>query len=319
MNGPVDGIPVSAAGREVVLSAPTVAVEREERSFLRRLAVRHPLTAYFVLAFAGSWLLMLPSVLSVDGLGLLQFQMPQWLPYPLFILATFAGPTLAAYLVTGALEGKPGMLRLLRRYGQWRVGVLPWLISVFAYPMLLIVVGSIMMQGAPLQALIANPLTFFTAYLPALLIFPALITWGEEPGWRGFALTRMEMAYHPLVAGLTVGFMHALWHLPMYVLVRGPNAAGPWNTGTVVTNTVVIIVFSIFWTWVFNRAAGSILIAVMLHASLNATPIWINSFAPELLKNQNVALVSTAIVLVATLLVVVLTKGRLGYPRTAKE
>jgi membrane protease YdiL (CAAX protease family) len=258
---------------------------------------------------------MLPSVLSLDGLGLLQFQMPQWLPFPLFILATFAGPTLAAYLVTAALEGKPGMLRLFRRYGQWRVGPIPWLLAVFAYPLLLIVVGSILLQGAPLQALAANPLTFFTAYLPALLIFPALITWGEEPGWRGVALTRMQMAYHPLIAALAVGFMHALWHLPMYVLVSGPNAAGPWNTGAVITNTVVIMLFTIFWSWVFNRARGSILIAVLLHASVNATPIWLSSFAPELMLNQTVSLVSMAVVLAAVILIVVLTRGRLGYPR----
>jgi uncharacterized protein len=280
--------------------------------------VRHPLTAYFVLAFAGSWLFMLPSVLSVDGLALLQFQLPQWMPFALFILATYVGPTLAAYLVTGALEGKPGMLRLFRRYGQWRVGAVPWLIAVFGYPLLLIVTGAILLQGAPLQGLAAKPLTFFTVYLPALLIFPALITWGEEPGWRGFALTRMQMAYHPLVAALTVGFLHALWHLPMYVLVRGPNAAGPWNTGAVLTNTLVIMVFTIFWSWVFNRARGSILIAVLLHASVNATPVWISSFAPELMQNQAVSLVSTAVVLAVAMLVVVLTRGRLGYRKPAE-
>jgi len=84
---------------------------------------QHPLVAFFSIAFAGTWLLELPMVLGKDGLGLLPYSVPMILFIILYILGVFSGPTLAAYLVTNALDGKDGMRKLFRRYGQWRVGV----------------------------------------------------------------------------------------------------------------------------------------------------------------------------------------------------
>lgn len=78
----------------------------------------HPLLAYFSLAFAGTWLVMSPLVLS----GLDLFTLPDAASLILFVLSTYAGPALAAFAVTGIIEGKLGMGRLLRRCFQWRVG-----------------------------------------------------------------------------------------------------------------------------------------------------------------------------------------------------
>jgi hypothetical protein len=79
--------------------------------------------SYFVLAFAGAWLFLAPMVLGQDGLGLLPYSVPFWLYVGLFLSATFVGPTMGALVVTSALEGKEGVGRFLRRYGQWRVGL----------------------------------------------------------------------------------------------------------------------------------------------------------------------------------------------------
>lgn len=302
------------------MSVPAAAAEYESRAFpLREAIVRHPVTAYFVLAFAGAWLFLLPMVLSVDGLGLLPYQVPLPLYAALFIIGTFAGPTLAAYVVTGVLEGRAGMRRLFRRYGQWRVGVLPWFLAVFGYPLIYLIVGTIMFGSSPLRGLIANPLAFVTTYLPAILIFPALITWGEEPGWRGFALTRLQTFANPVIASLVVGFVHGIWHLPVFLLKAGPVALGPWDPIVFARNTLMIMFFTIVWTWVFNRAKGSILIAVMLHASVNATPGWVYAFAPELQAIDANPLLGFVLVAVLALLAVVLTRGRLAYKPPAKQ
>jgi membrane protease YdiL (CAAX protease family) len=273
---------------------------------------QHPITAYFTLAFAITWALHTPMVLGRDGLGIFPYEVPEALYVILFILGAFLGPTLGAFLVTNALDGKEGRRKLLRRYGQWRVG-LPWYaLAIFAFPVIYIIAGSVALRDVPLADLGANWATFFSTYLPALLIFPALITWGEEPGWRGFALTRMQERYHPLVSSVIVGLMHGLWHLPIFLLVSGPVALGPFNLLSFIGNTATIIAITILWTWVFNNAKGSILIAVLLHASLNASQAWMSTLIPNYPADA-AGKIAMGFYVVAAVALIFMTNGRLGY------
>lgn len=277
---------------------------------MKPFLTRNPILAYFVLAFAGTWILFSPMVLSRNGLGLLPFTVPDALFALLFILGDFAGPTLAAFGVTWALEGKAGMKALFRRYGQWRVGFRWYLLALFTYPLFNLLGVSLWFGAAPLQTLAQHWSTFFTVFLPAVLIFPALITWGEEPGWRGFALTRMQPIYGPLKASLVVGFMHGLWHLPLFLIVSGPTSGGPFHLAAFALNTLAIMLVTIFWTWVFNGAKGGILIAVLLHASFNAA----QGFIPMVSQLPPQATwIGLAMNAGLALGVLGLTRGRLGY------
>jgi uncharacterized protein len=277
----------------------------------------HPMIAYFSIAYIGTWLLDLPMVLGQDGLGLFPYSVPMVLFAILFILSSYMGPTLAAYLVTNAVDGKDGMRKLFRRYGQWRVGLRWYLFGIFAFPTFHIIATSISMQGVPWEELRANWATIFSAYLPLVLIFPAVITWGEEPGWRGFALTRLQERYHPLVSSLIVGFFHGLWHLPIYFLVVGPAANGPFNLVNFGTNLIAILAVSIIISWFFNHAKRSILFAVMIHASLNATPAWMSSLIPGL--PQQTGMIAVGIYIVVAVALILISNGRLGYQVPAEE
>jgi uncharacterized protein len=278
---------------------------------------QHPIVAYFTLAFAGTWALQMPMVLGTNGLGLFPYEVPMALFAVLFILSVYAGPTLSAFLVTNALDGKEGRRKLFRRYGQWRVRLLWYALAIFGFPIIYLVAGSIVLGGVPLTDLAANWATFFSPYLFAVLIFPALLTWGEEPGWRGFALTRMQASYHPLLATVIVGFLHALWHLPVFVLVSGPIALGPFDLPRFALNTAVTIATAILFTWVFNNARGSILIAVLVHASLNATPAWMNALIPT--YPAAAGKIIMGFYFAAAVVLIVATKGRLGYTANAGE
>src|SRR5687767_11330747 len=46
-----------------------------------------------------------------------------------------------------------------------------------------------------------------------ILLFVAL---GEEPGWRGWLLPRLQMRMTPLQASLAIAPIWALWHLPLF-------------------------------------------------------------------------------------------------------
>jgi membrane protease YdiL (CAAX protease family) len=251
-------------------------------------------------------------VLGRQGLGIFLYEVPMALFMILFILGAIAGPTLGAYLVTNALDGKEGRRKLFRRYGQWRVG-LPWyMLAIFGFPMIYLIAGSVALGRVPLTEMAANSATFFSPFLIQVLIFPALITWGEEPGWRGFALTRMQEHYHPLLSGVVVGFMHALWHLPVFTFGSGPIPLGPFDLPTFALNTAMTIATAIFFTWVFNNAKGSILIAVLIHASSNATQAWMSVLIPDFPMEAATKMIQGSYLVLAVALIF-LTNGRLGY------
>src|SRR5215471_13549376 len=84
---------------------------------IKRLISDHPLLAFFVIAFAGVWIVLLPLILAQNALGLLPYTIPQVGPYPVSYyfsaLGAIAGPTLAAFVVTAITAGKTGVRQLL--------------------------------------------------------------------------------------------------------------------------------------------------------------------------------------------------------------
>lgn len=293
------------------MSTLTVGPKTTTAIPVRNLLAKHPLVAFFMITFAGSWLFFAPMVLGQEGLALLDYRVPFWLYVSLFLLATFSGPALAAFVVTAALEGKGGVRHFLRRFVLWRVGLRWYLVFLVGFPALFLLPATLYMGMAPWQALVQQWHTWFTVFLPAVLLFPAIINWGEEIGWRGFAQTRMQMRYGALRSSLVVGFLHGIWHLPVYLLVEGPPAQGPFNAETFLVNTLMIMVFTLIWTWIFNGAQQSILVASLMHASFNAAQGWVGSLLPHQPESVGTAM-SVAIVLLA-FLVVIMTKGRLGF------
>jgi uncharacterized protein len=295
-----------------------VFAQSPELSSLKPWIYRHPVAAYFGLAYLLTWSFQLPMVLGQDGLGILPFHVPLPIYVILFLLSSFVGPTGAAVYVTSVLEGKQGVRTFFRRYIQWRFGMRWYLFAFFAFPAVsLLSAGIVLGAETTAQALAENWHAFFTTYLPALLIFPALITWGEEPGWRGFALTRMQEKHTPLVSSLVVGLMHGLWHLPVFLIVVGPPALGPFDPVRLAINTFGIMMITVIWTWAFNHTRESILMAVLLHASTNATAMFMNALLPGFSTQEGY--VTMVICLVLAVVILIATKGRLGYDRLDQE
>ena len=273
---------------------------------------RHPLVSYFVIAYAGSWLVVLPYLRSASGAGLLPFDWP--VPFAVSAtLAPFAGPFLAALVVTGATEGKPGIRRLLRRIVQWRVGPLWYLFALVGIPAIT-VLGAIVVPGVlasfspPALSLM---LTYPISFVVALVIGGPL---GEEPGWRGFALPRLQRLYGPLAGSLVLGPLWAFWHLPYFWM---PEWGTPKDSALdMVWYVLAAIALTIIYTWVFNKTKGSLLIVILAHASNDAffitqlflAPIVTNSLLPFVTGFGATAL-----------LLVFLTRGRLGYMPSEQE
>jgi uncharacterized protein len=181
---------------------------------IKALLIRHPLVFYFLIAYAGSWLVWMPMVLSEDGLGLLPYKVSPLLAQAAITIATFTGPFLSALIMTGMTEGRASIGRLVRRYVLWRVGFRWYLFVLVGIPAIM-VVGTAILPGT---------LASFQGPTPRmLLIYPLFFVWvlflggplGEETGWRGFALPRLQRLHGPLVGSLILGPLWAFWHFPL--------------------------------------------------------------------------------------------------------
>src|SRR3954465_2466564 len=276
------------------------------------LLARHPLVFFFIFAFAGTWLFELPYVLSEYGVGLLPYSSPVLLwTSPVSI---FVGPFLAAFVMTGVTEGRAGVRRFLRRFVLWRGGFRWYLFAFVGIPVIAVlsvifipgVLGSFQGLGA------LAPLSLLGVFLYVFFLGGAL---GEEPGWRGFALPRLQSLHGPLVGSLILGPLWALWHLPLFFT--------PWNELTTFNLVVFFLAttcFAIMYTWVFNNTKGSVLMAILIHASFNAsvTGILAPLFPSPILEHYGLLPLLGGFGALAVVLVA-LTRGRLGYQHYRQE
>ncbi|QBD75070.1 CPBP family intramembrane metalloprotease [Ktedonosporobacter rubrisoli] len=271
---------------------------------LRGFLQRHPLVSYFVMAYGFSWIGWLPYVLSQDGIGLLNFSLGQLLALP----GAYLGPLLSGFVMTAVMEGKPGVGRLLRRMIQWRISWYWYLVALVGVP-IIIVAGLLALPGVEAN-IHPQPLQIIMFY-PLLLIMEILTSGlAEEPGWRGFALPRLQRQFGPLLASIILGILWQFWHLPLYLTSWG-NGAGPLTIGISALGNIGL---TILITWVFNHTRESLLITILLHAALDAFGVTAASFlftTQWMLAHGEVGLlIGFGIV---GLVIAIATRGRLGY------
>lgn len=191
-------------------------------SGVKAFAKRHPLTTYFVLAYALTWIFVIPIMLSQRGLGIVNLPDPLLLIF--LLVSTYSGPLPAALIMTSILDGREGRRQLWRRVFQWRVGLGWYLLVLVAYPVVFLIGLSLYSGAAPWLSLIENWRLILTFYLPAAAIGILFPSFGEEPGWRGFALPRLQHQYGPLIGTLILAILHGLWHLPITFRERSLKA-----------------------------------------------------------------------------------------------
>ncbi len=273
---------------------------------------QHPLFFFFLMAYTFSWIVLIPFVLSAWGI------MPTFFSFT-FTLNPFLGPTLAAFIMTGITEGKAGVLRLLHRFIQWGAGWQWYLFILLGIPALLLL-GIIVLPGAlanfhglPPPLLVSYPVSF-------VVIFFLGGSLGEEPGWRGFVLPRLQPRYGPLWGTLLLGVLWACWHLPHFLTPL--QGGGPGTSfATFLTNFPIFVLstmaIAIIFTWVFNHTRGSLFIAILLHASINTSGALVALFPVlNVTSTDLAALIGFG---VPALLIVILTRGRLGYQPSQEQ
>jgi hypothetical protein len=174
--------------------------------------------------------------------------------HPLFFLAVWA-PAIAAFILVLHHTGAPGLVRFLSRFLLWRCP--PWW-----YAFLIIGIPLVFIAGAAMRgSLFTDPFPFTTAS-PMLiaLVLGAIKGPMEEFGWRGVALPLLQRKLAPVWAGLILGAIWGLWHLPAFLLSgtqQSQWAVAPFFVGCIALSVIV--------TPLFNVSRGSILLAALFH------------------------------------------------------
>lgn len=250
---------------------------------------RHPLTTYFVLAFGISWVLISPLVFS--ALGLLSFNIsPHW-----HFLGAL-GPLLAALISTRSADGHAGLVTLVDAMGRWRVGFVWLSVAVFS-PLLLFVVAALLVRA------VGNPWPDFSKlsapeYANFEWMFGSLLSAlaygiGEEAGWRGFALPRLQKNHTALMATLILSICWALWHIPMFFY------RFEFGVGQVIGFFIGLCAGAIWLTFLYNSTGGSVFIVATWHALWNTVNI------VGLVISAEIVSVMSAIVMVAAVVIII--------------
>ena len=199
---------------------------------------------------------------------------------PLIILAVYS-PGFAGIFLVWRYSGLKGLGSFFRRLTLWRAPLVWWLFLILGIP-------AIAYTGAAIKGTINDPFPFssLSQALPALLLalFLGPI---EEFGWRGLALPLMQRKLSPFWAGLVLGGIWALWHIPSFLISGMPQTA--WSAGPYFLG---IVALSIILTPLFNAAKGSLLISVLYHFNV-MNPIW-----PDAQPWDNLLYIAVAVIVV---------------------
>jgi len=272
-------------------------VSRGQSSGVSAAIRAHPLTAYFALAYAISWVGVLPLVLSARGV------LPQTVPPSLHALGAL-GPFAAAFAVAALTGGREGARRLAARFGrrQARAG---WIAVAVLSPFALLAAALAidrLATGAwppidPALRAFRNP-----AWTLDLAIASVVYGFGEETGWRGFALPRLQARHGALVATTILALLWAAWHAPFFFYRFDFG-----GIGAAVGFFVAILAGAVWLTVLFNSTGGSVLVTGLWHMCWNVV-----NLAGGEISTDVVAYMSMLVIVAAPILIVACRPGRLS-------
>ena len=219
--------------------------------------------AFFVLAHAVSWAWVIPwaatghTVRQGDG-------WPTHLP-------SLLGPLLAALAVTAWTSHGRGVRDLVGRVGRWRIGWRWWLAVLSPLAFFFVVLGVMAAVGGGLPA--GGDFARFSGVSAGLgipgvaLVVIVVGGFGEETGWRGYALPQLQRRFGPITASVIIAVLWASWHIPQFFFV---DSYKDFSLPMLPVFVFGLTCGAIVWTWVYNHT-GSILAVAVWHGIYNAT------------------------------------------------
>jgi membrane protease YdiL (CAAX protease family) len=226
---------------------------------------RSPLACYLVVTYAVTWSAWLPLAAprSLEGGGVTVGFAPRY-------LLGLLGPMVGALVTTILAGGRSGVRDLAARMVRRRVGARWWAVA-FGLPLGIAIAWyaglAVAGQSLPPPSVFGEFNGLPIMSVPAMWLALTLINgFGEETGWRGFLLPRLQAKRSPLKASLILAVLWGIWHVPAF-----------WVTETYRLMPVATIPMfllglasgSVFLTWLYNGGGSSVLVVAVWHGTFN--------------------------------------------------
>lgn len=217
---------------------------------------KYELPAYFLLSYAIIYGVLFGYIWLRPGEPLQPWSL-------VWFLAAFS-PTISATLISWITGGWEKVKGLFSGFTRWKVGWFWWAAAAFMFfgPLLIAAVYGLL--GNPVVGL--QPGVTIPSLLGTILFIVFSGPASEEAGWRGFALPRLQQRYSALVSSLILGVIWTFWHLPFFYLTGATQVSIPMPIYLLLVTTLTVYI-----TWLYNNARGSLIITWLAHFSFNLT------------------------------------------------
>ena len=256
---------ICAVGDREGIQSRCSYLEGQDCRIMKAFVNRYQISIFFILTFVISWF-------------------PWYAGIAPEVMAM--GPSIAAFTIALIVGGRRGFVDLLRPFGRWRASLGVWGLAIFG-PGILYLIGLVvhlLMGGeAPPFIMIREELNLLLLYLFLVVLMPWNGPVGEEFGWRGYVLPKLQNKYSPLIASLVIGTVWGIWHLPSFFAPQGVISAltTALGIGFLIPYSLGTIANSVFMAWLYNKSKASALIAgIIWHAAID---FW----APILLSDSS--------------------------------
>lgn len=213
---------------------------------------------FFGLTFGWAWSMWWGGVIA--GLS---FDQPAF--RLLYLLGVFGPLVGAAWVVRRG--GRAYGLEFLRRTWDPRLIPAPWWLALAAVALGPTVVGVAAAAWTGAGAAVPD---YNASLVGTVATFALVAGLAEEPGWRGAASDVWQRRTRPIWAGLGIGALWALWHLPLHFVEGSYQYAAGFGTARFWLTNLALVQLGVLLLWLANGARRSILVAILGHAGFNA-------------------------------------------------
>ena len=251
---------------------------------------RHPALSLGTLAMALGAVFSAPVVIGVAP--------------PTFAQLAALSASTAGFILAAVEGGRSAVRELLRRVLIWRVG-LGWWCFALLFPIIPAIATLYLAAAFGGPAVDWTGLAPVYSAIPTLLFLIVFAGLGEEFGWRGFAMPRVQSRHNALTASLIIGAFHAVWHLPLFFLKGEMYQTLALEIGYVpafLGYAILVLALSVQLAWIFNNTRGSVLLAAVYHGAGNAWNGYVDIYRGQLAG----PVVYVAVMVVVSIMVVII-------------